>query len=139
MIIFNQGIESKHRTGNFLDGFRPGAPLKMKKTSEKRRQKRYRCFVPVEGKRGGVFDQTQTIDISPKGMGLISPRAVSVEERIPVELILKPQSDPVLVLGEVKWVRRLFGSGQYRVGISFADVLQGSPSYLGRYFSAGFF
>ncbi len=67
-------------------------------------------------------------------MGFISPKSISVEQKIPVELILTPGSDPVLVLGQVKWVRRLSGSHQYRVGMTFADLVRGSSSHLGKYF-----
>jgi hypothetical protein len=107
----------------------------MKKNLNKRSHSRYQCFVPVEGRRGGVFYQTQTVDIGSHGMGLISSQAISVNHKIPVEIILNPQSDPVLVLGQVKWVRRLAGSHLYRIGMSFADVFMGSLFRLGKYFS----
>jgi len=108
---------------------------KMKKTLDKRSHPRYRCLVPVQGKQGGDFDQTKTVDIGSHGMGLISPQLISVDQKIPVELILNSQSDSVLVLGQVKWVRRLSGSRRYRIGMSFADVFTGSAFRLGQYFS----
>ena len=107
----------------------------MKKDLNKRNHPRYQCWVPVEGKRGGVFDRTQTVDIGSRGMGLVSPQTISVNQKIPIEIILNPQSDPVLVLGQVKWVRRLAGSQRYRIGMSFADVLMGSLFRLGKHFS----
>ncbi len=49
---------------------------------------------------------------------------------------LSGNTDPVLVIGTVKWVRRLSDSEQYRVGLSYNEVISGSPKRLDRYFAA---
>ena len=106
----------------------------MKALSEKRKNRRYNCQVPVESKQGSSFDSSQTIDISRDGIGFISPHAIPLNEKIAVEIALTPDSDPVLVLGIVKWVRKITDSEQYRIGLSFLEVLSGSSSRLGKYF-----
>ena len=109
----------------------------MNNTLEKRRHSRYRCLVPIEGKEESGFDQTHTVDIGPQGMGLVSPRSISVHQKIPVEIVLTPQGDPIVVLGKVQWVRRLSGSRRYRVGISFTDFFTGSVFRLRKHLSLG--
>ena len=108
----------------------------MKVLSEKRKNKRYQCHVPVDSKQGSSFDSSQTIDISRDGIGFISPHAIPLHEKIAVEIALTPDSDPVLVLGMVKWVCKITDSDQYRIGMSFLEVLSGSPRRLGKYFQA---
>ena len=105
----------------------------MKSTKEKRKYNRYQCLVPVEGKEGSSFDSTQTIDISRDGIGFISHRAIPLNEKIVVEIALTPTSEPILVLGVIKWVRKLSDSDQYRVGMTFLEVLSGSQSRLNKY------
>ena len=105
----------------------------MKKKSEKRKDERYKCLVPVESKKGTGFDSSQTVDISKNGIGFISPKSVSPNEKIAVEIVLSPETEPVLVMGLVKWVQRLSDSDQYRIGMTFADVLRGSKSRLNKY------
>ena len=104
--------------------------------SEKRKDERFTCFVPVESKKGATFDKTQTVDISKNGIGFISPKPISLDEKIAIEIVLTPESDPVLVQGKVQWVRQLSGSENYRVGLSFADSSTGFRSRLGKYFSS---
>lgn len=106
----------------------------MKKTSEKRKTPRHGCYVPVEGKEGNDFCNSQTVDISKKGIGLISNRAISVDEKIAVEVVLDPNEDSVLVKGHVKWVRPLPDPDKYRVGMVFEDFFFGSPARLNKYF-----
>ena len=113
-----------------------GCSSTMKALSEKRKNKRYQCHVPVDSKQGSSFDASQTIDISRDGIGFISPHVIPLNEKIAVEIALTPDSDPVLVLGMVKWVRKITDSDQYRIGMSFLEVLSGSPRRLGKYFQA---
>jgi c-di-GMP-binding flagellar brake protein YcgR len=102
--------------------------------SNKRTENRRDCFVPVEGKSNSTFDQTQTVDISRHGIGFISPHAHSMGEKIAIELQLKPNTDPVLVIGIVKWVRKISETEQYRIGLNYDEILSGSPKSFDRYF-----
>ena len=97
---------------------------------DKRKSKRFSCLVPVDGREGSVFSSSKTVDISRDGIGFVSSRAVPVNEKIAIELALRPDSEPVLVIGEVKWVRKLSDSDQYRVGLTFADIIDGSREEL---------
>lgn len=100
----------------------------------KRKNKRRNCSVPVEGKAGGVFHRTQTIDISNAGIGLISRKKIPLQKKITLELELSKERVPVFVVGKVEWVRPIINSRNYRVGMSFANVLKGSKSSLSQYF-----
>ena len=106
----------------------------MKLASNKRAEARHDCFVPVEGKEGSPFDNTQTIDISRNGIGFVSSFPHELNEKVAIELQLKPNTDPVLVVGVVKWVRKLSDSDGYRIGLTFAEVLSGSMTRLNKYF-----
>ena len=106
----------------------------MKNLSEKRKAVRYRCRVPVESKKGTIFDKTRAIDISKSGLGLISANSISPAQKIPVEIVLTPEGEGVLVMGEVKWVRQLSDSENYRIGMIFTDLLSGSQSHLDKHF-----
>ena len=101
-----------------------------KKKKEKRRTIRRECFVPVESKEGTIFENSQTVDISPSGIGFITPQNVTLQKRIPVAIAFNPESDPIIVIGQVKWVRYIPAENYYRVGINFKDVLMGSKSDL---------
>lgn len=107
----------------------------MPSTANKRREARRDCAVPVESK-SSSFDNSQTIDISRHGIGFISSHPHSLNEKIAVEIQLKPDTDPVLVIGTVKWVRRLSDSEQYRVGLTYDEIISGSSRRLDRYFEA---
>ncbi len=91
----------------------------MKHVKNKRESQRKTCFVPVEGKKGGTFAQSQTVDISGGGIGLISKRAIALDEKIAVEIATAPDADPILMLGKVVWVRKLDQKDRYRVGLQF--------------------
>ncbi len=91
----------------------------MKRTKNKRESQRKICLVPVEGKRGTTFAETQTVDISKGGMGLISNRAIPLDEKIAVEIATSPDADPILMLGKVVWIRKLEDKDRYRVGLKF--------------------
>jgi len=106
----------------------------MKNKFWKRKSERRKCFVPVESKKGSSFEDTQTVDISKSGIGFVSSHSLSFKQKIPIELAFSPDSDPVLVMGEVKWIHPLSGSKKYRVGMTFTKILSGSKSRLDKYF-----
>ena len=91
----------------------------MKHAKNKRENQRKVCLVPVEGKKGTTFAETQTVDISGGGMGLISNRLIPLDEKIAVEIATAPDADPILMLGKVVWVRKLNKKDRYRVGLKF--------------------
>jgi len=101
----------------------------------KRRSKRYSCAVPVDGKKGTAFDESLTLDISKGGMGFVSAVRIPLNKQIVVQLDLTPDGEPVLVIGQVRWVSEMSDASGYRVGMSFKDVLSGSKSRLNQYFS----
>ena len=103
----------------------------MDNISDKRKTRRFNCFVPVDGKEGSHFTATKTVDISRDGIGFVSSRALPINEKIAIELALKPDTVPVLVIGEVRWVRKISDSDQYRIGLTFSDVIEGSRDELG--------
>ena len=102
--------------------------------SENRKNRRYACVVPVEGKKNSVFDHTQVIDFSKGGIGIVSQHRIPVNKEVPIEIDLTAEGDPVFVLGRVQWVERITESNSYRIGMTFKDVLQGSKSRLRDYF-----
>ncbi len=106
----------------------------MKNKFWKRKSERRKCFVPVESKKGSSFEDTQTVDISKSGIGFVSSHSLSFKQKIPIELAFSPDSNPVLVMGEVKWMHPLSGSKKYRVGMTFTRILSGSKSRLDKYF-----
>lgn len=101
-----------------------------------RSEARYNCLVPVESKEGSEFDRTRTFDISRHGIGLISSQSVGINQKIALEIVLKPNTEPVMVIGVVRWVRKLEVSDQYRVGMAFSEVISGSPSRLDKYLTS---
>jgi hypothetical protein len=107
----------------------------MKTTSNQRTEERYNCYVPVEGKSGSEFDETKTVDISRHGIGFLSTHPIPLNQKIAVEIALKPNTEPVLVVGVVKWVRKISNSDQYRIGMTFSEIISGSPVRLDKYFS----
>jgi hypothetical protein len=42
----------------------------------------------------------------------------------------------VMVIGVVKWVRKLGNTDQYRVGMVFSEVISGSPTRLDKYLTS---
>jgi len=104
--------------------------------ANQRTEARHNCFVPVEGKGGSEFDQTKTLDISRHGIGFLSSRPVGINQKIALEIVLKPNTEPVMVIGVVKWVRKIEVSDQYRVGMVFSEIISGSPTRLDKYFSS---
>jgi len=101
-----------------------------------RSEARHNCFVPVEGKEGSVFDGTKTLDISKHGIGFLSSHPIGINQKIALEIVLKPNTEPVMVIGVVKWVRKLEVSDQYRVGMVFSEIISGSSTRLDKYLSS---
>lgn len=102
---------------------------------EQRKAARLGCVVPVEGKADSVFADVRTIDISNGGIGFVSSQVLPLRKRIAVELLLEADADPVLVMGEVRWVRKIKDSEHFRVGMKFIrSVEQGSRTRLKSYF-----
>jgi len=99
-----------------------------------RMETRNNCSVPVESKSDSSFGQTQTVDISRHGIGFISSHRPNINEKIAIEIQLKPNSDSVLAIGIVKWVRRLSDPEQYRIGMIYDEIIPGSQRRLDRYF-----
>lgn len=99
-----------------------------------RKNERYDCLVPMEGKEGGPFEDTKTVDFSRSGLGFISHRKIPLNKEIAIQLDLSEEGDSALVIGKVRWINRIENSENYRVGISFEDVLSGSKSFLDSYF-----
>lgn len=102
--------------------------------SHQRKNVRRSCVVPVDGKGGSVFDETLAVDFSKGGIGFISKHRIPLHKKIPIELELSIEGTPIIVVGRVQWVRRLAGSGDYRVGVTFTDVVKGSKSRINQYF-----
>ena len=106
----------------------------MTKMANKRKNERYNCIVPIEGKAGSAFASSQTIDISKGGIGFISSQEVPLNKKIAIEIALAPEGESVLVIGKVTWVRPLSEINSYRIGMRFANVIDGSQSRLDKYF-----
>ena len=105
-------------------------------TVNQRSEARHNCLVPVEGKEGSEFDRTKTLDISRHGIGLISPQSVGINQKIALEIVLKQNTEPVMVIGVVKWVRKLEVSDQYRIGMVFSEIISGSGTRLDKYLTS---
>ena len=105
------------------------------KTSEHRKAMRSSCYVPIEGKQGGIFDDTCSVDISRSGIGFVSQHKISLHQKVAVEVELGPEEEPVVMMGEVKWVHQIGSTKNYRVGMKFIRVLScGSRSRLTHFF-----
>jgi hypothetical protein len=100
----------------------------------KRKNTRYDCLVPMDGKQGGPFEYTKTVDFSKSGLGFISHRKVPLNKEIAIQLDFSEEGTPALVIGKIRWVDRIKDSENYRVGVSFEDVLKGCKSCLDNYF-----
>jgi c-di-GMP-binding flagellar brake protein YcgR len=101
-----------------------------------RSEARYNCVVPVEGKEGSIFDRIKTLDISRHGIGLVSTHSVGINQKIALEIVLKPNTKPVMVIGVVKWVRKISASDKYRVGMVFSEIISGSGTRLDKYLTS---
>ena len=101
----------------------------------KRKAPRLDCLVPVDGQAGSVFADTQTVDISKTGIGFISPKPLPVDQKIPIELDMGEEEDPILVIAKVTWSKKIEGSESYRIGLIFDETLPGAKSRLNKYFA----
>ena len=105
----------------------------MKKNIEYRANKRRRCLVPAESP-ADACERIRTVDISRKGIGLISNHPMDVGEDVAVKVELSASGSAVVVWGKVRWVERIPESGNYRLGIRFNDqVMSGSPEQFDKY------
>ncbi len=105
----------------------------MPKQNEERKCLRHECPVPVEGREDSAFAETRVIDIGHGGIGLISSRTVTIGEEIALEIELTEGEQPVLVMGQVQWVKK--GKDCCRFGIKFTkNLLADSKNRLRDYF-----
>jgi hypothetical protein len=95
---------------------------------------RLNCEVPIDSSSGNIFAGTQTVDVARGGMGFVSDHEIPVNQQITVELELEKGAPPVFVIGKVLWVKQIPETGQYRIGMSFVDMVKGSKSRLDKYF-----
>lgn len=106
----------------------------MNNLQEKRKEHRWECLVPVEGKEGSPFERIRTSDFSKCGFGFVSHFKMPLDKKINIEIDLTKDGEPIFVVGKVKWVRPITGTDDYQVGVSFEEVLRGSKGRLDKYF-----
>jgi len=92
----------------------------MKKIKNNRLIRRRRCLVPVDS-RAGEAASMRTVDISRRGLGLITERPMAVGDGLAVQMDVSPDGDAVVVWGKVRWVRRIPSTGRYRLGVRFDE------------------
>ncbi|MFA5059272.1 MAG: PilZ domain-containing protein [Candidatus Omnitrophota bacterium] len=107
----------------------------MASAAEKRKSARYDCQVPVVSQKAARFSDTQTTDISKGGVGFISKNRIPIDTKMLVELNLTPEGEPVVAVGEVRWVTKILESDLYRVGMTFTEILDGSRASLSKHFA----
>ena len=100
---------------------------------ESRKSKRLACVVPVDTAKKSPFNQAATVDISKGGLGFVSHRKIPLNTKMAFELILSLEEEPVLAVGTVRWVRPIKATKNYRIGIAFNGVINGSKSRLSEY------
>ena len=100
-----------------------------------RRNNRLGCLVPVEGKKGTIFDNIKTVDFSKGGLGFICEAKIPLGKTIGLEIQLGKNEEPVYALGEVRWVRKIVGTDNYRLGMYFKEVLSGGKNRLNEFFT----
>lgn len=105
----------------------------MEGLQEKRNSPRFNCRVPVLCRKGTMFDNSQTIDISRGGVGIISPKFVPLGTNLVMEIALAPKAEPVLAVGSVKWVQKISSQDNYRLGLGFTDISRDSHNRLSEY------
>lgn len=102
---------------------------------DQRKSRRESCGVPVDASRDSVFSGCRTVDFSREGLGFVSDEPIDLGAKIHIEIQLNPDDEPVLVLGEVKWVEKIQDKEQYRIGMRLSNtVLFGSQTRLRNYF-----
>ena len=92
----------------------------------KRKNSRHACTVLVDGKQGGPFESSKTVDFSQGGLGLISSRRLSVNKEIAIQLDLSEQGHSALVVGKVQRVSPIAETNHFRIGVVFQEMIQGS-------------
>lgn len=102
--------------------------------SNKRKDYRVGCIVPVDSKETESFGESKIVDFSKGGLGFISKRRVPLNKEIAIQLDLSQQGDPAFVKGLVKWVQWIQKTKNFRVGVSFEAMPQESQSRLDNYF-----
>ena len=94
--------------------------------SNKRKATRQKCYVPVEAKAGTPFAKAKTLDISQGGIGFLGRTLIPLRKQVAVEIQVTSESDPVLAIGRVCWVKQQLDSKFYRFGLKFSKLLSGS-------------
>lgn len=75
-------------------------------------------FRPIEESEGGPGPvEAETVNMSASGLCLVSPRALSAETHLALELGLKDRAEAVVAIGRVVWCDR--DGEKFRVGICF--------------------
>ncbi len=92
----------------------------------KRKNPRHTCTVPVDAQKGGPFNASKTVDFSQGGLGLISDHKISLNKEIAIQLDLSEEGQSALVVGRVQWVSPIAETNNFRVGVVFKDMVQGS-------------
>ena len=92
----------------------------------KRKNPLHTCTVPVDGQQGGPFESSKTIDFSQGGLGLISNHRISLNKEIAIQLDLSEEGQSALVVGKIQWVNPIAQTDNFRIGVVFKDMLQGS-------------
>ena len=105
----------------------------MMSAAEKRKAKRYSCAVPLDSKANGAFAGSQAVDISRGGAGLIVRNPIALNTKMAVEIDFSLQGEPILAVGQVKWIQQVPNKDSYRVGLSFEDVKADSKSRLKKF------
>ena len=94
------------------------------KGKEKRRDKRFKIEANVEIRYLGKTFKAQTVDISKRGFGFVSPKLISPGTKIDAVIFLKT---PERVSGEVKWVIAepdpSEGTMSYRTGVAVKGII----------------
>lgn len=99
----------------------------------KRKNSRYPCAVPVDGKQGGPFECSKTVDFSQGGLGLISNHRISLNKEIAIQLDLSEEGQSALVVGKVRWVSQIAETNYFRIGLVFKEMLRGSRAHMENY------
>ena len=99
----------------------------------KRKNSRHTCAVPVDGKQDGPFGSSKTIDFSQGGLGLISSHRLSLNKEIAIQLDLSEEGHFALVVGKVQWVIPIAQTPNFRIGVAFKELLQGSRTHVKDY------
>ena len=100
---------------------------------EKRKSQRLDCRVPIMCRRGSLFDNSQTMDISDGGVGLLSPKMVPVNTNMIMEIALAEKQEPILCVGKVRWVQKSGIADSFRIGMNFTDIAEDCKNRLSQY------